>query len=231
MKRYLRFILPTVAVMFVFGAVGVADAKAQVNKLREILTRMDNHNKALTTLRADITMGDKNTQLDDAPEIKVGTVLYAKPVEKDALFRIDWKKPAESLSIINGKYTIYRPRDKSVLTGSAKDATKDPSGDSALAFLKMSNAELKANYTAAYLGEATLSDGTRVVQLQLSPKGKSNYKSAELWIDVNGMMRQAKIIRINNETTLLLTKLEKNISLNSSDFKINYPSGTKEIKS
>lgn len=231
MKSYLRFALPAIALMFIFGGVSTLESKAQPGKLGEILRRMDAHNKALTTLRADITMAEQNIQLGDPPDIKAGTILYARPPGKDALFRIDWKKPAESLSVMNGKYTIYKPRDETVLTGSAKNATKDTSGDSVLAFLTMSNAELKANYSAAYVGEATLSDGTRVVQLQLSPKGKSTYKSAVLWIDVDGMLRQAKVIKINNETTLLLTKTEKNLSLKSSDFKINYPKGTKEIKS
>jgi outer membrane lipoprotein-sorting protein len=233
MKRYLRFILPTVAVMFVFGAVGIADAKAQVNKLREIMTRMDVHNKALTTLRADVTMGKQNAQLGDDPEITTGTAIYAKRPGKDALARIDWKKPLEeSLAVVDGKYIIYRTKLGIAYTGSTKDKTKDTKGNSALAFMNMSKADLNANYSAAYLGEATLSDGTRTVHLQLTPKAKTSYKLAELWVDVDGMPRQSKIVENNNDTTtVLLTKLQKNPSLKSSDFKVSYPNGTKVVKS
>ncbi len=232
MKRYLRFALPTIALMFVFGATVVTESYAQ-GKLGEILRRMDTHNKALTTLRADVTMGKQNAQLGDDAEITTGTAIYAKRPGKDALVRIDWKKPLEeSLAVVDGKYIIYRTKLGIAYTGSSKSATKDTKGNSALAFMNMSKADLNTNYTAAYLGEATLSDGTRTVQLQLTPKNKTSYKSAELWVDVDGMPRQSKIIENNNDTsTVLLTNLKKNPSLKSSDFQITYPKGTNVVKS
>ena len=218
--------------MVFFGAVAVSESQAQ-GKLGEILRRMDKHNKALTTLRADVTMGKQNAQLGDDPEITVGTAIYAKRPGKDALARIDWVKPlVESLAVVDGRYTIYRTKLGVAYTGSAKNAKKDTKGNSALAFMNMSKAELNANYTTAYLGEATLSDGTPTVQLKLTPKTKTSYKVAELWVDVDGMPRQSKIVENNNDTTtVLLTNLKKNPSLKSSDFKINYPEGTNVIKS
>ena len=194
---------------------------------------MDAHNKALTTLRADVTMGKQNAQLGDDPEITTGTAIYAKRPGKDALVRIDWKKPLEeSLAVVDGRYLIYRTKLGIAYTGSAKDRTKDTKGNSALAFMNMSKAELNANYAASYLGEATLSDGTPTVQLQLIPKTKTSYKSAELWVDADGMPRQSKITENNNDTTtVLLTKLEKNIKLDSSNFQISLPKGTTIQKS
>lgn len=233
MKSYLRFILPAIALMIVFGGVSALESKAQPGKLGEILRRMDAHNKALTTVRADVTMGKQNAQLGDEPEITTGTAIYAKRPGKDALVRIDWKKPLEeSLAVVDGRYIIYRTKLGVAYTGSAKEKSKDTKGNSALAFMNMSKADLSANYTAVYLGEATLSDGTRTVQLQLTPKNKTSYKSAELWIDVDGMPRQSKIVENNNDTTqVLLTNLKKNPSLKSSDFKVSYPDGTKVVKS
>lgn len=233
MKSYLRFILPAIVLMFIFGGVSAPESKAQLGTLGEILRRMDAHNKALTTLRADVTMGKQNAQLGDDPEITTGTAIYAKRPGKDALVRIDWKKPLEeSLAVVDGRYIIYRTKLGVAYTGSAKEKSKDTKGNSALAFMNMSKADLSANYTAVYLGEATLSDGTRTVQLQLTPKNKTSYKSAELWIDVDGMPRQSKIVENNNDTTqVLLTNLKKNPSLKSSDFKVSYPDGTKVVKS
>lgn len=233
MKSYLRFILPAIVLMFIFGGVSAPESKAQLGTLGEILRRMDAHNKALTTLRADVTMGKQNAQLGDDPEITTGTAIYAKRPGKDALVRIDWKKPLEeSLAVVDGRYIIYRTKLGVAYTGSAKEKSKDTKGNSALAFMNMSKADLSANYTAVYLGEATLSDGTRTVQLQLTPKTKTSYKSAELWIDVDGMPRQSKIVENNNDTTqVLLTNLKKNPSLKSSDFKVSYPDGTKVVKS
>lgn len=233
MKGYLRFIVTAMALTLVLGGISAAESNAQPGKLGEILRRMDAHNKALTTLRADVTMGKQNAQLGDEPEITAGTAIYAKRPAKDALVRIDWKKPLEeSLSVVDGRYIIYRTKLGVAYTGSAKERSKDTKGNSALAFMNMSKADLSANYTAVYLGEATLSDSTRTVHLQLTPKTKTSYKSAELWVDVDGMPRQSKIVENNNDTTtVLLTKLQKNPSLKSSDFQIAYPKGTNVVKS
>ncbi len=231
MKSYLKFTLTTIAMLLVFGGIAATESRAQ-GKLGEILRRMDAHNKALTSLRADVTMGKQNAQLGDDPEIVIGTAIYAKRPKKDALVRIDWQKPAESLAVIDGKYVMYRPRLSTAYTGSAKAASKDTKGNSALAFMNMSKEQLNANYTAAYLGEATLSNGVRTVHLQLTPKTKTSYKSAELWVDVDGMPLQSKIIENNNDTTtVLLSNLKKNPSLKPSDFEIVIPKQTKVVQS
>ncbi|MEO7673234.1 MAG: outer-membrane lipoprotein carrier protein LolA [Pyrinomonadaceae bacterium] len=233
MKRNLRFVLPVIASILVLGGIAVTDATAQPGKLGEILRRMDAHNKTLLTLRTDVTMGKQNAQLGDDPEITTGTAIYAKRPAKDALARIDWKKPLEeSIGVVDGRYTLYRTKLGVAYTGSSKDKIKDTKGNSLLGFMNMSKAELDANYKAAYLGEATLSDGTRTVQLGLTPKNRTSYKSAELWIDVDGMPRQSKVVENNNDTTtVLLTNLKKNPSLKTSDFEIKPPKGTKIVKS
>ena len=131
--------------------------------------------------------------------------------------------------MIDGKYVTYRPEHKVAYTGSSENGKGKAS--SFLAFMNMKSDELRANFTAAYLGEATLSDGTRTIQLQLTPKTKTNFESAELWIDADGMPRQWKIVE--NDTyikTVLLTNLKKNPSLKRSDFEIALPKGTKVEK-
>ncbi len=45
------------------------------------------------------------------------------------------------------------------------------------------------------------------------------------------MPRQAKVLEQNNDTTtVLLSNLQKNITLNGSIFKLNYPKNAKKIK-
>jgi outer membrane lipoprotein-sorting protein len=230
MRKYLKLALPALAMMFVLGT--VTQSNAQGGELGKILRRMDAHNKGLTTLRADVTMGKQNAQLGDDPVISVGTALYAKRAGKDALVRIDWRKPQESLAVIDGKYYMYRPGLKMAYTGSVQSASKDTKGTSALAFMNMSKEQLSANYTAEYLGDATLSDGTMTVQLRLTPKAKTSYKTADLWIDVDGMPRQSKIVENNGDsTTVLLSNLKKNPSLKTSEFQIKWPNGTQVQKS
>ncbi|MBK9155892.1 MAG: outer membrane lipoprotein carrier protein LolA [Chloracidobacterium sp.] len=236
----MKVLIPKLFTMAVFAAafitLGVADSYGQVNRIREIKSRMDEHNKNLTTLRARVTMVKRNNQLNDS-ETTIGTAIYAKRPGKDALVRIDWERPEESLAVIDGQYTMFRPRLQVAYKGSVKDATK-PKGDkttsnSALAFMNMSKAQLDANYEVALLAEnVRLSSGVVTFHLQLTPKARTSYKSAELWVDKDGMPQQTKIIEHNNDsTTVLLTNLEKNVSLKKSNFELSLPRGTKIQKS
>ena len=231
MTKWLRPILIAAVFGLIAGVFSVSEAAAQ-NKLREILTRMDNHNKGLTTLRAKITEVKTNAQLG-VSDTRVGTVLYGKRPGKDALARIDWQKPEEAMAIIDGKYYLYQPVAKLMLTGSTKDAGKGSRGASAFAFMNMSKAQLNANYTVVLLGEnVTLSSGVRTWHLGMTPNAKTNYKSAELWVDADGMPHQTKIIENNDDTgTYLLTNIEKNPSLKTSNFQIVPAPGTQTKKS
>ncbi|HMQ03734.1 MAG TPA: outer-membrane lipoprotein carrier protein LolA [Pyrinomonadaceae bacterium] len=232
----LRSTILALALFAVVGSVLAAEASGQA-KLREITKRMDDHNRSLSTLRAKVTMVKRNAQLGNA-ETTVGTAIYAKRPGKDALVRIDWQRPDESLAVVDGRYYMYRPRTNMVLTGSIKDVGKakpgdQPKGTSALAFMNMSRAQLDANYTVALENEsATLSNGVQTFHLRLTPKTQASYKDAELWVDVNGMPVQTKINEHNNDsTTVLLSDLQKNVSLTTSNFKIDWPKGTKVQKS
>lgn len=231
MKNLLRALLPAVMIALFAGVFSVTEVAAQ-GVLQEILKRMDNHNKNMTTLRAKVTMVKTQAQLGES-DTSVGTALYAKGKTRDPLVRIDWEKPQESLAVRDGKYVMYRPRLAIAYTGSTRSAGKDTKGSSALAFMNMSKAELRANYDVVLLGEnVTLSSGTRTWQIQLTPKTRTSYKSAELWVDQDGMPQQVKIIEQNNDTTtVLLTNLEKNIKLDGSAFQISLPKGTKIQKS
>jgi len=66
----------------------------------------------------------------------------------------------------------------------------------------------------------------------MTPKVPTSYKSAEVWVDGNGMPVQSKVIEKNNDTTtVLLTNLQKNVRVDKSEFQIKLPDGTKVIKS
>lgn len=232
MRKLVKAILFTAVCGVFLGSAAVNTASAQ-NKLQEIKKRMDDHNKALTTLRAKVTMVKTNAQLGGDSDTQIGTVIYAKGKSREPLVRLDWEKPEESLAIKNGQYVMYRPKLKIAYTGSTKSAGGNAKAGSALAFMSMSKAELDANYTIRLLGEnETLKSGVQTWHLELLPKTKSSYKSAEIWVDPDGMPHQTKIIEMNNDTTtVLLTNLEKNVKLDGSAFQIKVPDGTKIQKS
>lgn len=230
MNRFFKISLPVFAAVLFLNAFSATNANGQ-GILQEILKRMDAQNKSLTSLRAKVTMVKENAQLGDS-ETTIGTALYLPQKGNDALVRIDWTKPDESLAVVNKQYVIYRPRLKQAYTGSVEKVSGSGKSYGALAFMNMSRAQLKANYEVAYLGEATVSSGEKTWHLQLTPKMKSKYKSAEIWVSPDGFPVQSKVIELNNDTTtVLLTNLEKNITLNGGLFKINLPNGTKVIKS
>ena len=227
MNKYFRFVLPTIAFIFLFSALS-AEVSAQTGVLREILKRMDNNNKALVSLKSNIKMSKTNAQLGEI-DLTEGDLSYLPgKTEKQIYVRIDWTKPIlESLAIANGKYVLYRPRTKQAIVGSVDSAKGSPKSGGALAFMTMSKAQLSANYDVKYGGLENVSSGVETHHLVLTPKVATSYKSADLWVDNNGMPVQAKIVEKNNDTTtILLTKIDRNATISTSVFKISPPKGT-----
>ncbi len=230
MKSFFRLSLTAIAITLFFSAIAVTETKAQ-GVLNEILKRMEINRNTMQTLRSDVTMVKYNAQLKESDRWR-GNSIYLPLKGRDALVRIDWVKPVEEkLSVVNGKYTLYRPRLKQAIIGNAKNAKGSGKANGALSFMNMSKEQLKANYTIKYLGEEKVSGKIPTWHLELTPKMATNFKSAELWVDGDGMPIQAKVIESNNDsTTVLLSNFEKNATINAGDFEIRLPKGTKEIK-
>lgn len=230
MKSYLKLGLTAIVVALFFNVFAVTETKAQGGVKNEILKRMDAHNKALSSLRSKVTMVKYNSQLQESDTTE-GTAIYLPSKGRDAYVRIDWTKPVqETLAVVNGKYILYRPRLGQAITGNAKDAKGNGKANNALAFMNMSKAQLNANYDVKLFGQEIVSGNVATQRLELTPKTAMNYKLAELWVDANGMPIQAKIIENNGDsTTILLSNLEKNITINASKFKVDLPKGTKIV--
>jgi outer membrane lipoprotein-sorting protein len=225
MTKFIRTFFAAAVFAAAFGFASVSDASAQV--MTEILNRMDAHNKALTSLRANVTMEKMNSDLGGVVDKTQGRVQYLPQKKGNPYVRIDWVRPEESIAIVNKQYILYRPRLKQAIRGNTDKAQGNAKAGGALAFINMSRAELRQNYNATYIGEATLSNGTKTWHIRLTPKVKANYQWAEAWIDANGMPVQTRILEVNNDTTtVLLTNIEKNVRINASSFEINPPKGT-----
>lgn len=231
MKSFLRLNLAAIAVTLFFNAFAVTDTKAQGGPLNEILKRMEVNRNTMKTLRSDVTMVKYNAQLKESDTTQ-GRSIYLPAKGKDAYVRIDWTKPLEeTLTVVNGKYTLYRPRIKQALVGNAKEAQGNGKATGALSFMNMSKEQLKANYTIKYLGQENVSGGVPTWRLELTPKAAEKFKMAELWVDGNGMPIQAKVIEKNNDsTTVLLSNIEKNASINAAQFAVKLPKGTQIVK-
>jgi outer membrane lipoprotein-sorting protein len=225
MNKYFRFILPAIAIIFLFNAAaGVASAQ---DVLRQILKRMDDNNKSLTSLKGNIKMEKRDSVLGET-DLSEGSLSYLPGrSQKQVYMRIDWAKPrVEQLAIANGQYVLYRPSLKQAIVGNV-DSAKGPKAGGALAFMSMSKAQLSENYSVKYIGDETVAGGTNTFHLQLTPKTSMSYKSADLWVDANGMPVQAKVVERNNDTTtILLSNIQRNATVKASYFKISPPKGT-----
>jgi outer membrane lipoprotein-sorting protein len=230
MKNYFRLGFAAVALALFFNAFAVTETKAQ-GVLNEILKRMEAHRNSLTSLRSSVTMIKTDSVLKESDTYE-GTASYLPAKGREALIRIDWTKPAkETLSVVNGQYVIYRERLGQAIMGNAKDAKGGGKANGALSFMSMSKEQLKANYTVKYIGQENVTGGIPTWRLELTPKTAQKYKLAELWVDGNGMPVQAKVVENNDDTTtVLLSNLQKNITLNASIFKIDLPKGTQIVK-
>jgi outer membrane lipoprotein-sorting protein len=212
MNKFLRLGLPALALMFVFNILAVTETKAQLN---DILKTMDAHNKALTSLKANVTMEKFNAQLDETDTFTGSTMYLPKNAKREMYARIDWEKP----------------RLNQVIEGTTEKSKNNAAAGGALAFMSMSKNELKANYNVRYLGQESVSGSVSTWHLELTPKTKTTYKIAELWVDGNGMPVQAKVIENNNDsTTVFLSKLQKNVDIPGIVFSINVPKSAKVIK-
>lgn len=230
MKR-LKQVLGLAAFAIVFTVASSTVVSAQ-GVLSDILKRMDENNKGLKSLRSNIKMDKLNSQLGEN-DVSVGTVQYLPaPTKEKIRVRIDWTKPTvEHLSIGGGEYMLFRPRLQQAIVGRVDGSTGNPSAGGALAFMTMSRAQLKANYDVTYQGEAMVGDSVRTWHLKLTPKNATSYRSAELWVDSNGMPVQAKVYEKNNDTTTIqLTKIERNATIPGDVFSIKPPKGTKIIR-
>lgn len=229
MNKILRFGLTAIALTFLFNAFAVTETRAQ-GVLNEILKRMETHRASLKTMQSDVTMVKHDALLDEDDTLK-GVVKYIPgKTENDMYIRIDWTKPDEQLAVIKTEYMLYRKPLKQVIIGKVGKAKNSANAGGALSFMSMSKGQLKANYSPEYLGRETLKSGTSAVHLKLIPKSAQKYKYAELWVDDDGMPLQMKIVEKNGDsTTVLLSNVKKNPSINTNDFTINYPKDTKVI--
>lgn len=231
MKLFIKLSFTAVAIVLFFNAIAVTQTNAQ-GPIPEILKRLEKNNESLKSLQANVRMTKYNSQLDELEEDLSGTVIYL-PETKDRgkYMRINWKTPVrEELAVIDDEYTLYRPTLKQAILGKVNNAKNSASSTNALSFMSMSKSELKDNYSIKYIGEENVKNGPAAWHLVLTPKQTGKYKSAELWVDKDGMPIQAKVIENNFTTTVLLSGIKKNVTIKASVFEIKYPKGTKEIK-
>jgi outer membrane lipoprotein-sorting protein len=232
MKKIIQYFVLTAIAVFAFG---VIQAKAQVDQslIRELYNRMSENQKSLKSMRSKVQLDRYNAQLKDSDPTQQGTVLYIPAKGKNANVRIDWTYPQqETLSVVNGKYLLYRPRLEQVIEGKTSEVQKKDAG-SGLQFINMSSQELKQNFDAKWLGSELIAKGTiSAYKLKLTPKKPMQYSYAEVWVTPEGMPTQVKMYEKNGDwTNILLFETQKNASIKLDQLGLNnLPKNVKRIK-
>ncbi len=230
MNKYFRFILPAIAIIFLFNSAATETSAQDI--LRKILKRMDDNNKSLTSLKGDIKMAKHDSVLNEN-DLSEGELNYLPGKSQQQIYvRIDWAKPlVEHLAVANGQYVLYRPKANQAIVGKVESAKGNAKTGGALAFMTMSKTQLSENYTVRYVGDETVTGGVSTFHLELTPKKATSYKSADLWVNADGMPVQTRITEKNNDTTtILLSNIKRNATVKASLFKISPPKGTSIVQ-
>jgi outer membrane lipoprotein-sorting protein len=212
--------------LFVFMTLSSAAANAQVTM--EILKRIEQHQKALKSLRAEIAINKFSVQAGGG-YLKEGSLTLVPHKIGNYSLRLDSPRPEEqNFLIVANQYLVYLPNGKLAYTGKATDSQK-------LLFFPFSDVSKKTlslEYQFRYTGQEKIGGTIDTFHLELTPKTPQNYSQIEFWIDVNGMVLQWKIKETNGDwTSVRLSNLQKNVAVNTNDFKINLPKDIKIIKS
>ena len=197
-----------------------------------VLNRMERNRQSLKSLRATISMEKYNSQLRNSDKFQ-GVILYEPSGAREASVKIEWRSPQhEILAVADGKYTLFRPRLGIAYRGSSRNANVQKSSGGLMTMVYMSRSELENRFNPVQdVREETLWGNVSTIHLTLTPKGNASFKYAEIWVDSNGMPVQTKIVEKNDDsTTVRLSSLERNIPINSSDFKLNLDAGVKIVK-
>jgi outer membrane lipoprotein-sorting protein len=232
MNRFLRFGLSAVCLALFLSVFAVAETNAQ-NILNEVLNRMDNNYKSLTSLNSNLKMVKFNPQIGVGDTYE-GTVKFLPKTPSRVMYaRIDWNTPmVENIAIIGDAYKLYRPSMKQAIVGkvsSVQKGNKVPGG--VLAFLSMSKTQMKANYVVMYVDRETVAGGTETWHIQLTPRNPTTYKLADLWVDKDGMPVQSTVTENNGDTTTIhISGFRKNETIKGSVFELAIPKNVKIVR-
>lgn len=197
-----------------------------------VLNKMERNRQNLKSLRASISMEKYNSQLHNADRFD-GVILYEPAGAREASVRIEWRSPQhEILAVSKGRYTLFRPRLNVAYVGSSGSKTVDKGSGGLLSLVYLSRQELENRFQPVQdVREETLWGGVSTIHLTLTPKGNASFKYAEIWVDSSGMPVQTKIVEKNDDaTTVRLTGLERNIRINSDEFKLSLDQNVKIVK-
>ena len=231
MKRFLTPIFALVLLIVALIAVPLPRTNAQAGLVSSLYTRMQRNQQTMKSLSADISMDKYNSQIRDSDKF-YGSVKYIPVGGKSAFVRLEWTKPQhEILAVANGAYILYRPRLNMAYVGTTGSIKSEKDSD-VLALLNMSTTQLRARFGDLQdVREETLWGGVATTHFKAVPKNAASYNYIEVWVDGSGMPVQTKMVEKNNDsTTVRLTNVAKNQTIDKGLFDLKLDSSVKKVK-
>ena len=231
MKRFLTPILTLALLIIALVAIPLPRTNAQAGLVSSLYTRMQRNQQTMKSLSADISMDKYNSQIRDSDKF-YGTVKYIPVGGKSAFVRLEWTKPQhEVLAVANGAYILYRPRLNMAYVGTTNSIKSEKDSD-VLALLNMSTTQLRARFGDLQdVREETLWGGVATTHFKAVPKNAASYDYIEVWVDASGMPVQTKMVEKNNDsTTVRLTNVAKNQTIDKGIFELKLDSNVKKVK-
>ncbi len=231
MKKYLTLGLAIIITLATVVTTPPSASAQSAGLVTSLINRMERNRRDMRSLRASITMEKYDAQIRDTDK-RAGTLLYIPGAGTNQAVRVDWRAPQETLAVVDGKYTLFRPRLKMAYVGDA-NSNKNTKVNSVLGFgLNVSQAQLKTSFEPMqYLGDETLWGGVQTTHVKLVPKGKASYSYAEIWVDNAGMPVQTKVIERNGDaTTVRLMDVQRNVQLSKNEFKLDLGADIKKVR-
>jgi outer membrane lipoprotein-sorting protein len=206
------------------------DAAPTPQILTGVLNKMEKAHQALKSLKAELIQQKTNPQIN-ITDTEYGQILYKPATGKEkGKLRIDYTKPSKDVVALVGEVaTFYQPRINQAWKGPIAKVSKSK-GYGQLAGLDGSLKSLTANHSIDILRDEQV-NGQMTTVLRLSPKGRGQYASTEVWVSTQTWLPvQWKLIEHNGDFTVYTLKNPQvNASIPDSAFAVNLPSGTKII--
>lgn len=231
MKRVITPILAVALLIVALVAIPLPRTNAQAGLVSSLYTRMQRNQQTLRSLSADISMDKYNAQIRDSDKF-YGTVRYIPVGGKSAFVRLEWTQPQhEILAVANGAYILYRPRLNQAIYGSTS-SVKSAKDNDVLALLNMSTTQLKTRFgDLEDVRDETLWGGVATTHFKAVPRNAASYNYIEVWVDASGMPVQTKMVEKNNDsTTVRLTNVTKNQTIDKGIFELKLDSSVKKVK-
>lgn len=200
---------------------GPAGTEAQEFDVVEVLAGAEDAYSSLASLRASFLQVMEVPLLDRTSS---GTgIWYQKGRNR---FRMDFEDPPDDEIVADGRYVwIYHPsQNPRQVIRSELAAGETDSGTADLLARILS--EARTSYDARYDGRESI-DGVTTHVVNLTPIGRSPYRSVRIWIgSQDRLVRRFQIVEKNESIrTVTLSDLEPNAALADSLFRFTVPPG------